>query len=927
MSDEDSEKDDVQDGAESRAVHRSLRRAKTDGTIILEEEEEDEDTSPRDLKSPESGTLLSLGPSRLRQLSVNSTNSSIVTLESLGLMLRHLQDVPRQLQRLQDSVAQIQSVLRDHSSLPHGQPTTVLRPPPTPSWDEESDDEPGSPLSLSENTLINRTLQAKISGPKADGKKKGLNGEESMAANMSTALRSNPLIGTGGRRPSTMSMMSMSSSNGRLSNVDRRTSNASDMSSLSFLPAPAGFQNNSHRPSSANLLSPPGFQANKHRASNASTFSSHIGWEKNGDRRFSTSSNTSLLSTGMQHKQPPKPKTLSAVLPEVADENNEDYYTPKTTRVSAVCEQEEEDEEEQSSGTEDTDEAESPKTKTTDSASANKKTGDWSLRDEDRTSRADALIAARKSAMTVRRPSLDETMSDDDDGTGSKCRKCLKKINPIRIYRTHFPIMHDSGPRLFWDVLMVFIVLFMGLLLPVQLTYMNGVGVADEWNAIYIIVDSLWIIDICLGFGTVRRSDSALLIEDLDEIARDYAGSWLAVDAISAWPLALSPGASGTTFFRWHVVLKMFKILKLCYWIPSLQEQLRSVPLWWTKLALPFIIVSHAFTCLWRFSLERDDTSLLEAAPTSTDYISDMYWVMMTITTVGYGDIVPSGPSGQVYAIVVMLASSIFSGVVVASTSEFLSKIFDNQTEVQVQSAIKLMHVRGVNGDVIARVEHGLRHQLKQQNDISPPKLLEKLSPALQRELALELLQNVLRPFPLFQNAPSAFLSQLAQAHSWVLALAGDLVVEEGQVEEELVFLVRGSLLRLQSAQGTEVEDGGKDLDNELVVEELLRPGAWFGEISLFEDEIVRMETVIADTDVEMAILPGAEFLTVLKHFPRLLKQHRTFKREILFGQKDTTSLRWRPPSRVSQSSGGAIFFKKTARKLWRCLMGRKDRR
>merc|ERR1712141_926008 len=73
--------------------------------------------------------------------------------------------------------------------------------------------------------------------------------------------------------------------------------------------------------------------------------------------------------------------------------------------------------------------------------------------------------------------------------------------------------------------------------------------------------------------------------------------------------------------------------------------------------------------------------------------------------------------------------------------------------------------------------------------------LFIKLSPCLQRELSLELLSSTILEFPLLKEAPHAFVAELAEAHEWVQALKGDLVVEEGQLLQELVFVVHGQLI------------------------------------------------------------------------------------------------------------------------------------
>jgi hypothetical protein len=150
-----------------------------------------------------------------------------------------------------------------------------------------------------------------------------------------------------------------------------------------------------------------------------------------------------------------------------------------------------------------------------------------------------------------------------------------------------------------------------------------------------------------------------------------------------------------------------------------------------------------------------------------------------------------------------MFSSSLYGGFIISSMSHAMKRVFDDSAETKVSDAVAFMSAHRVPLRMQRRITLCLRKRVKDEMSLSKPSnLLALLTPALQKELSMELLRSTLAKFPLFENASETFLAQLAQAHTWIEALAGDLVVEEGQVEQELAFVVTGILMVLRP--GTE---------------------------------------------------------------------------------------------------------------------------
>jgi len=311
-----------------------------------------------------------------------------------------------------------------------------------------------------------------------------------------------------------------------------------------------------------------------------------------------------------------------------------------------------------------------------------------------------------------------------------------------------------------------------------------------------------------------------------------------------------------------------------------------------------------------------DDSSILNT------YVADLYWVIMTITSVGYGDITSVGISSRIFSIVVMFFSSIYAGLVVSSTSQLLKRIYDDDLDKQISEAAFFMRTRSVPSLLEKRVEHNLRQYYVQEKSLlHAPNLLARLPLGLQRQLSLALLRDVITQFPLFMKAPESFLEQVAQACSWMHAQNGDVLVEVGQLEQELIFVTTGKAVLLKSKEAEQSKSPKSPqlqrrksfyhgLFPQAVTEQKLEEvkiggGAWFGERCLFVQDHIRNYSVIAESPTELAILQAVSYQATLKMYPRLMTGHLRLFSAQLSGELDLADLAHKPKAQESVTSLG----------------------
>lgn len=225
------------------------------------------------------------------------------------------------------------------------------------------------------------------------------------------------------------------------------------------------------------------------------------------------------------------------------------------------------------------------------------------------------------------------------------------------------------------------ILLITTFIIPYRLAFIEEE--TTDWEITYYIFDLMFAIDMVLCFFTTFTDPyKQIEITSHKKIAYNYFSFWFTVDLLSILPFdaVLQGDANANSLIRMARIGKMYKILRLFRLVKILKmiksnrklvhhfSEHMKINNGTERLIMfsgLFIIFLHVFACLFVmvYEMEKDistefwiDSCYGFGAGTEDieTYLCSCYYIMTTVSTVGYGDISPKNTFERVFGSVLM---------------------------------------------------------------------------------------------------------------------------------------------------------------------------------------------------------------------------------------------------------------------------------
>jgi hypothetical protein len=145
------------------------------------------------------------------------------------------------------------------------------------------------------------------------------------------------------------------------------------------------------------------------------------------------------------------------------------------------------------------------------------------------------------------------------------------------------------------------------------------------------------------------------------------------------------------------------------------------------------------------------------------EYVAAFYWAMMTMTTVGYGDVSAQNEIEQIFSVVVMVGGAVLYAVMLGSVTASVQELTSSNTDTVVyqKSVEKFIKHYKLSAGLADRLRQTTMLQLQWTQQQQMNELFEHYHPEFKAELMLSIHRPVMIKNSFFRGISDAFMKKV----------------------------------------------------------------------------------------------------------------------------------------------------------------------
>jgi potassium channel len=325
-------------------------------------------------------------------------------------------------------------------------------------------------------------------------------------------------------------------------------------------------------------------------------------------------------------------------------------------------------------------------------------------------------------------------------------------------------ISPNSWPKMSWDSVIFLLLLYSVFEIPYSLAFEGSCD--DTWREKFnLFIAFILLFDLVLNFFTAFLDEEiGALNVNLTDIARNYVKGWFIFDLASSLPfdeivcmiVAHRSADSVMRLIQILRILKVVRILRLFHIVARLEEFLAGKSIRLLKFIGGLLLCGHICACIWYSIIELNgcvvpagpvptgsvrcgctaepagcqeynwlvkyDGSIYAGNSSSARYLASVYYAVVTLTTLGYGDVVPTNNAERFLSSCLALLGAVMFSFLISNISGLVSK--GNAVEVAAADNLSVLRdlctLRAVPAQAAAAARKTLAHHLARAPQQSP---------------------------------------------------------------------------------------------------------------------------------------------------------------------------------------------------------------
>jgi hypothetical protein len=251
-----------------------------------------------------------------------------------------------------------------------------------------------------------------------------------------------------------------------------------------------------------------------------------------------------------------------------------------------------------------------------------------------------------------------------------------------------------------------------------------------------------------------------------------------------------------------------------------------------------------------------------------TQYLAAFYFSLVTLSTVGFGDITPSTPIEKEFVVMAILVGAFMYAYIIGEFSDLIQNLKREKSKFDAK-------MRSVN-DLLAYIDAPLETRSRVQDfyefkfdNREGVDILDELPTGLQTTMVKHRWGKLVATVPFFSGLKDGVVTELCKRMQNFTVVPGDLIMEAGEEHDELLMLYKGIACTKPERKGATT---------------VFEVGTFWGELQFLGKLDERHITVIATTYCEIAALNPSDIADILEQHAglrRRLEAYGTMRMEI----------------------------------------------